>query len=156
MTASCLTACKHPPEAKAIDNLRAMTRAASCSEDVVAPIESQFPRSKARPLARLVRARIRIAERISPALLNYLHQHRGVITVRLGTMLFMRADALGQAGNKAEARASYDNCCVIIRSFRAREAALRAAEYCVASGRRCDSSGIVTSWLRKTTLGRCC
>ena len=52
MTASCLTR-QQTPEQRALDNLRNMTRGDVLpSEDVVARIESDFPRSKAGALAR--------------------------------------------------------------------------------------------------------
>src|SRR5713226_2833255 len=60
MTASCLTRQQTPAEIRALENLRAMTRGGVLpAEEVVARIESQFPRSKAAALARLVRARIK-------------------------------------------------------------------------------------------------
>src|SRR6476620_9585676 len=61
MTASCLTRQQSPAEIRALENLRAMTRNGVLpAEDVVARIESDFPRSKAAALARIVRARIKL------------------------------------------------------------------------------------------------
>lgn len=75
MTASCLTRQQTPAEIKALENLRAMTRGGVLpSEDVVARIESDFPRTKAAALARLVRARIRSTPKILPAPLRCLMQ----------------------------------------------------------------------------------
>src|SRR6266536_5086898 len=61
MTASCLTCQQTPAEIRALESLRAMTRGGVLpSEDVVARIESDFPRTKAAALARIALARIRI------------------------------------------------------------------------------------------------
>src|SRR4029434_7102326 len=60
MTASCLTHQQTPAELRALEGLRGMTRGGVLpSEDVVARIESDFPRTKAAALARIVRARIK-------------------------------------------------------------------------------------------------
>jgi hypothetical protein len=61
MSASCLTRPQTPGEQKALESLRSMTRNDVLpSEDVVAGIENQFPRSKAAALARMLRARIKL------------------------------------------------------------------------------------------------
>src|SRR5215207_11087065 len=61
MSASCLTRPQTPAEQKAIDSFRSMTRNDVLpSEEVVAGIENQFPRSKAAALARMLRARIKL------------------------------------------------------------------------------------------------
>ena len=59
MSASCLTRPQTPGEQKALDSLRSMTRNDVLpSEDVVAGIENQFPRTKAAALAPMLRARL--------------------------------------------------------------------------------------------------
>ncbi len=137
MTASCLTRLQAPAETRALENLRAMTRGGVLpSEDVVARIESQFPRSKAAALARLVRARIRIGRKDFAGAAELLNSSIVRDYSALGDYaLFMRADALEQAGNKAEARAAYEQ---LLRDYpgsqRAREAALRAAGIASQSG----------------------
>src|SRR6266851_1030023 len=137
MTASCLTRLQTPAETRALENLRAMTRGGVLpSEDVVARIESQFPRSKAAALARLVRARIRSGNKDFAGAAELLNTNIVRDYSSLGDYaLFMRADALEQAGNKAEARASYEQ---LLRdypaSLRAREAVLRAAAIALQSG----------------------
>jgi soluble lytic murein transglycosylase len=137
MTASCLTRLQTPAETKALENLRAMTRAGVLpSEDVVARIESQFPRSKAAALARIVRARIRIGNKDFAGAAELLNTSIVRDYSSLGDYaVFMRADALEQAGNKAEARASFEQ---LLRdyptSLRAREAALRAAGIALQAG----------------------
>ncbi len=137
MTVSCLTRLQTPAETRALENLRAMTRGGVLpSEDVVARIESQFPRSKAAALARLVRARIRSGNKDFAGAAELLNTNIVRDYSSLGDYaLFMRADALEQAGNKAEARASYEQ---LLRdypaSLRAREAALHAAAIALQSG----------------------
>src|SRR5919106_2904240 len=60
MSASCLTRPQTAGEQKALDTLRSMTRNDVLpSEDVVAGIENQFPRTRAAALARMLRARIK-------------------------------------------------------------------------------------------------
>ena len=150
MTASCLTRLQTPAETKALENLRVMTRAGVLpSEDVVARIESQFPRSKAAALARIVRARIRIGRKDFAGAAELLNTSIVRDYSSLGDYaLFMRADALEQAGNKAEARAAYEQ---LVRdypgSLRVREAGLRAASIALQSG----NGATVTTLLRDLT-----
>jgi len=137
MTASCLTRLQTPAETKALESLRTMTRGGVLpSEDVVARIESQFPRSKAAALARLVRARIRIGNKDFAGAAELLNTSIVRDYSSLGDYaLFMRADALEQADNKAAARAGYEQ---LLRdypaSLRSRDAALRAAGIASQSG----------------------
>ena len=137
MTASCLTRQQTPAEMRALENLRAMTRGGVLpSEDVVARIESDFPRTKAAALARIVRARIRIDAKDfagAATLLDasIIHDHSS-----LGDYaLFMRGNALEQADKPAEARAAYER---LLDSYpassRAREATLRVANIVLRSG----------------------
>jgi soluble lytic murein transglycosylase len=137
MTASCLTRQQTPAEIRALENLRAVTRGGVLpSEDVVARIESDFPRTKAAALARLVRARIKINAKdfaAAAALLDasVIRDHS-----LLGDYaLFMRATSLEQAGRFPEARIAYEQ---LINdypaSIRAREAALRSANIIMRSG----------------------
>jgi soluble lytic murein transglycosylase len=137
MTASCLTRQQTPAEIKALENLRAMTRGGVLpSEDVVARIESDFPRTKAAALARIARARIRINAKDfagAATLLDssVIRDHSG-----LGDYaLFMRAGALEQAGRLPEARVVYEQ---LINdypaSLRATEATLRDANILLRSG----------------------
>jgi soluble lytic murein transglycosylase len=144
MTASCLTRQQTPAEAKALENLRAMTRGGVLpSEDVVAQIESQFPRSKTAMIARIVRARIRIGKKDFAGAAELLNTSLVRDYSSLGDYaLFMRADALEQAGNKTEARASYEQLLHDYpASLRAREAALRAAGIALQTG---NGAGVPT------------
>lgn len=131
MSASCLTRQQLPAEQKALDTLRSMTRNHVLpSEAAVVAIENQFPRTKTAALARLIRARIKLNSKDyagAAAVLDskLVAEHTSIAD----HALFMRADALEQSENAAEARALYQQ---IIQeypnSLRAREAALRAAE----------------------------
>ncbi len=131
MTASCLTRQQSPAEARALENLRAMTRNGVLpAEDVVARIESDFPRTKAAALARLVHARIKLNAKdyaAAAALLDasVINDHSS-----LGDYaLFMRAEALDQAGKTLEARSIYQELIYQYpSSLRARDATLRIAE----------------------------
>ena len=137
MSASCVTRPQTPGEQKALDNLRSMTRNDVLpSEDVVAGIENQFPRTKAAALARTLRARIKLNARDFAGAASLLDtkviaEHSSIADYAL----FMRADALEQAGKTSEARAIYQQ---LIQehpsSLRAREATLRAANLLMKNG----------------------
>lgn len=137
MSASCVTRPQTPGEQQALDRLRGMTRNDVLpSEEVVAGIENQFPRTKAAALARILRARIKANARDFAGAATLLDtsviaDHSSVADYAL----FMRADALEQAGKTAEARAIFQQ---LIQqhpsSLRAREATLRAANLLVKSG----------------------
>jgi soluble lytic murein transglycosylase len=137
MSASCVTRPQTPGEQQALERLRSMTRNDVLpSEDVVAGIENQFPRTKTAALARILRARIKANARDfagAAALLDtrVIADHSSVSDYAL----FMRADALEQAGKTAEARAVYQQLMQEHpSSLRAREAALRAANLLVKNG----------------------
>jgi soluble lytic murein transglycosylase len=137
MSASCVTRPQTPGEQKALDTMRSMTRNDVLpSEDVVAGIENQYPRTKAAALARILRARIKLNARDfngAASLLDtrVIADHSSIADYAL----FMRADAFEQAGKPAEARAVFQQ---LIQehpsSLRAREATLRAANLLVKSG----------------------
>jgi len=152
MTASCLTRLQTPAEIKALENLRAMTRGGVLpSEDVVARIESQFPRSKAAALARIVRARIRIGKKDFAGAAELLNTNIVRDYSSLGDYaLFMRGDALEQAGDKAGARANYEQ---LLRDYptssRAREAALRAVAIALQSGNAAAAPTLLKDLLAK-------
>jgi len=137
MTASCLTRQQSPAEIRALENLRAMTRGGVLpSEDVVARIESDFPRTKAAALARLVRARIKINNKDFAGAASLLDSSVIGDHSSLGDYaLFMRGSALEQAGKLPEARIAYEQ---LLDSYpasaRAREATLREANIMMRSG----------------------
>ena len=137
MTASCLTRQQTPAELRALEGLRAMTRGGVLpAEDVVARIESDYPRTKAAALARIVRARIRLnakdfAGAASLLDASVIHDHSS-----LGDYaLLMRGGALEQAGKLPEARAAYEELLADYPdSTRARETNLRLAGILMRTG----------------------
>ena len=137
MSASCFSRSQTPSEIKAINNLRAMTRGGVLpSESVVAQIESDFPRTKAAALARIVRARIKLAASDFAGAASLLDTDLIKQHTSIGDYgLFMRANALEQAGKPAEARIVYEQ---LVRDFpssaQARVASLRAADIMLKSG----------------------
>ncbi|HSE33857.1 MAG TPA: transglycosylase SLT domain-containing protein [Pyrinomonadaceae bacterium] len=142
MSASCLTRQQTSAEQNALTNLRNMTRGDVLpAEDAVAAIESQFPRSKAAALARIVRARIKLNAKDYAGAAQLLDA--AVIREQsfiADYALFLRADAFEQAGRNAEARATFLQ---LINdypdSLRARESALRVA---ASMGKSGESSAI--------------
>jgi soluble lytic murein transglycosylase len=137
MSASCLTRPQTPGEQKALDSLRSMTRNDVLpAENVVADIENQFPRTKAAALARILRARIKLIARDFAGAATLLDT--GLISDQTSIAdyaLFLRANALEQAGKTPEARAIYQQLMQEhATSLRAREAALRVADLMMKSG----------------------
>lgn len=137
MTASCLTHQQTPAELRALEGLRAMTRGGVLpAEDVVARIESDYPRSKAAALARIVRARIRLnakdfAGAASLLDANVIRDHSSIGDYAL----LMRGGALEQAGKLPEARAAYEELLAAYPgSTLAREATLRVANILMRGG----------------------
>src|SRR5438874_2024875 len=137
LIASCHTLQQTPPELKARETLRAMTRGGILpAEDAVAHIESDFPKTTAGALAKIVRARIRLNAKDyagaaslldASAIQNY--------TVIGDYALWMRADALQQANRRVEARAAYEKLARDFpNSLRAREALLRNAQMLIEDG----------------------
>ena len=130
MSASCVTRQQTPAETRALENLRAVTRGGVLpGEDVVARIETEFPRTRAAALARLVRARIRIKAKDFAGAATLLDTNLVGDHSTLGDYaLFMRANALEEAGRLPEARIAYEKLVNDYpESARAREAALKAA-----------------------------
>jgi len=147
MTASCLTRQQTPAEIRALENLRGMTRNGVLpSEEVVARIESDFPRTKAAALARLVRARIRINAKDFAGAATLLDTNVIRDHSQLGDYaLFLRGNALEQAGQLPQARIAYEQ---IVSDYptstRAREAALRVAGILMRTG----STAAVATFLK--------
>jgi len=137
LNASCLTRSQTPGEQKALDSMRSMTRNDVLpSEDVVAGIENQYPRSKAAALARMLRARIKLKAGDAAGAATLLDSRLiGEQTSLADYALWMRAGALEQAGKTQEARAIYQELMQSHpSSLRARDAALRAADLMTKSG----------------------
>ena len=137
MSASCRTRQQAPAEQKALDTLRSMTRNDVLpAESAVLGLENQFPNSKTAALARILRARIRINAKDFAGAASLLDTKIiAEYTSLADYALFMRADALEQAGKPLEARAIYQQLLQQYPdSLRAREAALHAAVLLVKNG----------------------
>ena len=137
MTASCLTRQQTPAELRALEGLRAMTRGGVLpSEDTVARIESDFPRTKAAALARIIRARIRLNAKDFTGAASLLDASVIRDHSSLGDYaLFMRGGALEQAGKLPEARLAYEQLLDDYpSSTRARETTLRVADILMRGG----------------------
>ena len=130
-SASCRSLQQTPAEMKARESLRSMTRGGVFpSEDAVARIESDFPRTTAGALARIARARIKTNARdfTGAATLLNASSIRDYTSIP-DHALFLRAAALDQAGSRGDARAGYEQLARDYpTSLRAREALLRAAQ----------------------------
>lgn len=137
MTASCRPGQQTAAEQKALENLRGMTRGGVLpAEDVVARIESEFPRTKTAALARLVRARIRINQKDFAGAASLLDSNVIGNYSSLGDYaLFMRANALEQAGQLPQARVVYEQLLNDYpASLQATDASLLAAGIMMRSG----------------------
>ena len=131
LSASCVTRPQTLGEQKALDSLRSMTRNDVLpSEDVVAAIENQFPRTKTAALARMLRARIKLKAGDAAGAASLLDTKLIAEQTSLADYaLSLRGSALEQAGKTQEARAIYQELMQSHpASLRARDAALRAAD----------------------------
>ncbi len=137
LSASCVTRPQTLGEQKALDSLRSMTRNDVLpSEDVVAGIENQFPRTKTAALARILRARIKLKAGDAAGAASLLDTKLIAEQTSLADYaLSLRGSALEQAGKTAEARAVYQELMQSHpTSLRARDAALRAADLMTKAG----------------------
>ena len=126
----CRTLQQTPHELQARESLRAMTRGGVLpAEDAVAHIESDFPKTTAGALAKIVHARIKLNAKDFAGAAALLDSN----TVRDYTVipdyaLSMRAAALEQAGRRVEAQAAYQRVARDYpKSLRARDAMLQDA-----------------------------
>jgi soluble lytic murein transglycosylase len=134
---SCVTRPQTLAEQKALDSLRSMTRNDVLpSEDVVAGIENQFPRTKTAALARMLRARIKLKSGDAAGAASLLDTRLIAEQTSLADYaLSLRGSALEQAGKTREARAIYQELMQSHpTSLRARDAALRAADLMIKAG----------------------
>jgi soluble lytic murein transglycosylase len=131
--------CSAPPpnqagDAEAIERLRAATHssppATLPAESALTTIETQYARTAAGALARLLRARVKLAANDAPGALALLDSNAFRQQTALGDYaLLLRADTLAKAGRRTEARAAYEQLARDFpQSLRAREAILRNAE----------------------------
>src|SRR5882724_5812259 len=131
LIAGCRTLQQTTPELQARETLRAMTRGGVLpAEDAVARIESDFPRTTAGALAKIVHARIKLNTKDFAGAAALLDSS----TIRDYTVigdygLWLRADALEQANRRVEARAAYEQLARDYpNSLRARDALLHDAQ----------------------------
>src|SRR5713226_3442951 len=131
LVAGCRTLQQTPQELQARETLRAMTRGGVLpAEDAVARIESDFPKTTAGALAKIVHARIKLNAKDFAGAAALLDS--SVIrdyTVIGDYALSMRAGALEQADRRAEARATFEQLLRLdANSLRARDAKLHVAQ----------------------------
>jgi soluble lytic murein transglycosylase len=137
LSASCVTRPQTLAEQKALESLRSMTRNDVLpSEDVVAGIENQFPRTKTAAFARMLRARIKLKAGDAAGAASLLDTKLIAEQTSLADYaLSLRGSALEQAGKTEEARAIYQELMQSHpTSLRAREAAFRAADLLTKAG----------------------
>ncbi|MCA1564219.1 MAG: transglycosylase SLT domain-containing protein [Acidobacteria bacterium] len=121
-------------EAEAVERLRGLTHAAPPitlpAEGAVASIETQYANTTAGALARLLRARVKLAASDPAGAASLLDSNAFREHSALGDYaLLLRADALAKLGRRTEARAAYEQLARDYpKSLRAREATLRNAE----------------------------
>lgn len=134
---SCQTLQNTPAELKARETLRSMTRGGVLpSDEVVAKIENEFPRTTAGSLAKVVRARIRLKANDSAGAAALLDSRAFAdYTTIPDDVLWMRGNALEQAGRRVEARAAYEKLARDYpNSLRARDALIRVAQLLMQDG----------------------
>jgi peptidoglycan lytic transglycosylase len=131
LIAGCRTLQQTPQELKARETLRVMTRGGVLpAEDAVARIESDYAKTTAGALAKIVHARIRLNAKdyAGAAALLDTSSIRDY-TLIADYALWMRAQTLEQAGRNAEARSAYAKLAIDYpNSLRARDALLRVAQ----------------------------
>lgn len=137
LIAGCRTLQQTPQEVKARETLRAMTRGGVLpAEDAVARIESDYSRTTAGALAKIVHARVKLNAKDFTGAASLLDSS----TIRDYTVigdygLWLRAGALEQSNRRPEARAAYEK---LARDFpasiRAREALLHDAQLFMQDG----------------------
>jgi soluble lytic murein transglycosylase len=137
LIAGCRTLQQTSQELQARETLRAMTRGGVLpAEDALARIESDFPKTTAGALAKIVHARIKLNAKDFAGAASLLDSK----TIRDYTVisdyaLSMRADALDQANRRTEARAAYEQVGRDYQnSLRARRAMLRVGEMLIQDG----------------------
>lgn len=149
--ASCRSAQPQPDEPQAVEKLRALAHAERDrlpTEAPVAAFENERPGSRAAALARLLRARVRIAANDPNGAASLLDSRGFQLTAIPDYALALRAEALSKSNRRAEARAAYEQ---LARDYptspRARDAILRGAEIALAN----NESAAVPALVKKLT-----
>jgi soluble lytic murein transglycosylase len=131
VSASCRSAQPKTDDPREIEGLRALTHGSAQlpPEDVFSKIETSNADTRVGALARLVRARIKLAAGDFNGAASLLDDKIFRLTSISDDALFLRADALAKLNRRVEARAAYEQ---LARDFpsspRARDAVLRDAE----------------------------
>ncbi|HEV8140018.1 MAG TPA: tetratricopeptide repeat protein, partial [Pyrinomonadaceae bacterium] len=134
---SCQNLQQTPQELKARETLRVMTRGGVLpSEDVVAKLENDFPRTTAGTLAKMVHARIKLKNNDYAGAAALLDSRNFADYTTIGDYaLWLRGNALEQLNRRVEARAAYER---LARDFpnalRTRDALLRVAQMLMQDG----------------------
>lgn len=134
---SCQSLQNTPREQKERENLRAMTRTSVLpADEVVARIENGFPRTTVGSLAKVVRARIRLKSNDYAGAASLLDSDGFATYVTIPDhVLWMRGNALEQAGRRVEARAAYEKLARDYpNSLRADGALIRVAQMLMQDG----------------------
>jgi soluble lytic murein transglycosylase len=137
LVTSCQNLQQTPQELKARETLRVMTRGGVLpSEDVVAKLENDFPRTTAGSLAKIVHARIRLKNNDYAGAAALLDSRNFADYTTLGDYaLWMRGNALEQLNRRVEARAAYEKLAQDFpNALRARDALLRVAQMLMQDG----------------------
>lgn len=131
LIASCRPLQQTPQELQARQTLRSMTRGGVLpAEDAVAKIEKDFPNTTAGSLAKIVHARIKLNAKDYAGAASLLDSSAIAQYIVIGDYaLWLRANALEQAGRRVEAQAAYEKLARDYpTSLRAREAMLHDAQ----------------------------
>src|SRR5215471_12213277 len=137
LIAGCRALQQTPQELQARQTLRAMTRGGVMpAEDAVAKIEKDFPNTTAGSLAKIVHARLKLNARDFAGAAALLDSSAiAQYTVVGDYALWMKANALEQAGRRVEARAAYEKLARDFpNSLRARDALLHDAQMVTQDG----------------------
>ena len=137
LIASCRPLQQTPQELQARQTLRSMTRGGVMpSEDAVARIEKDFPNTTAGALAKMVHSRIKQNANDYAGAASLLDSSAiAQYTVIGDYALWMKANALEQAGRRVEARAAYEKLARDFpNSLRAREAMIHDAQMLMQDG----------------------
>jgi soluble lytic murein transglycosylase len=132
VVASCRAQQPRADAPQTLERLRALAHAERDrlpAESAVQAIENEQPDSRAAALARLLRARIKLAANDPGGAAALLDNKIFRLTSIPDYTLFLRADALAKSNRRAEARAAYEQLARDYpSSLRARDAVLRDAE----------------------------
>ena len=139
-----LTGCGAQSEPKGFEALRALTRNERPEETALAKLEKDYPNTKLAGLARLARARARMAAG-DFATANQLLQDKAISRTNLAEyILLWRAKSLAQTGQRGEANKLYEEYAgAYASSHLARDAKIVQAENLLANGQAAEAQTLV-------------